>query len=184
MASTPILRDTPQPIFRDRHEAGRVLAGLLEHYHNDPDVIVLGLARGGVPVAWEVAAALNAPLDTLVVRKLGAPSNPEFAIGALAQDGRIVVNDDMIRGLHLTAEQVRSIAGHEAHVLAQREAAYREGRPPLELAGRTVILVDDGLATGASMFAAVDTVRAQSPLRQADSCPGAPNAATGAERHS
>lgn len=82
-STTPLFRDQPRQIFRDRREAGRVLARLLEHYRNDPDVVVLGLARGGVPVAWEVAAALDAPLDTLIVRKLGAPGNPEFAIGAL-----------------------------------------------------------------------------------------------------
>jgi len=166
--------DTPRTIFRDRHEAGRVLAGLLEHYRDDPDVLVLGLARGGVPVAWEVAAALDAPLDTLIVRKLGAPSNPEFAIGALAMGGRIVLNDDMIRGLHITAEQIRRIARVESEELYRREAAYRGDRGPLELAGRTVILVDDGLATGASMLAAVDAIRADQPKRIIVAVPAAP----------
>ncbi|MGY2063110.1 erythromycin esterase family protein, partial [Nocardia gipuzkoensis] len=98
-ATPPILRDVPQPVFRDRHEAGRVLAELLEHYRDDPDVVVLGLARGGVPVAWEVAAALNAPVDALIVRKLGVPGRPEFAFGALGPDGRIVIDDDVVRGL-------------------------------------------------------------------------------------
>ncbi|RDI60469.1 erythromycin esterase family protein [Nocardia pseudobrasiliensis] len=174
MESVPVLRDTPQPIFRDRREAGRVLAGLLEHYRGDKDVIVLGLARGGVPVAWEVAADLDAPLDALVVRKLGAPGNPECAIGAIAPDGRIVVNDDMIRGLHLTAEQVRSIARTEAQELSRRQSAYTSGRARLTVAGKTVILVDDGLATGATMFAAVEAIRAEEPKRIVIAVPAAP----------
>ncbi|MGV9665241.1 erythromycin esterase family protein [Nocardia niigatensis] len=173
-SETPIVRDERQQIFRDRREAGRVLARLLEHYRTDPDVIVLGLARGGVPVAWEVAAALRAPLDTLIVRKLGAPGNPEYAIGALASDGRVVVNDDMVRALHLTAEQLRSIARAEARELTRREAAYRDGRAPVDVSGRTVILVDDGLATGASMFAAVEALRAEEPKRIVVAVPAAP----------
>ncbi|WP_330180548.1 erythromycin esterase family protein [Nocardia sp. NBC_01503] len=173
-STTPVLRDNPQPVFRDRREAGRTLAALLTDYRDDPDVLVLGLARGGVPVAWEVAAALGAPLDTLIVRKLGAPGNPEYAIGALADGGRIVLNDDMVRGLRVTAEQVRSIARDEARELARREAVYRAGRAPLDFAGRTVILVDDGLATGASMFAAVEAVRAGEPKRIVVAVPAAP----------
>ncbi|MCP9618786.1 hypothetical protein FOH10_15105 [Nocardia otitidiscaviarum] len=174
MTSVPVLRDEPQQIFHDRREAGRVLARLLEHYRHDPDVIVLGLARGGVPVAWEVAAALGAPLDTLIVRKLGAPGNPEFAIGALAGGGRLVLNDDIVRGLRLTAEQVRTIAREEARELRRRESAYRGERPPLDVAGRTVILVDDGLATGASMFAAIEAVRAGEPKQVVVAVPAAP----------
>lgn len=174
MTAAPVLRDSSQPIFRDRREAGRVLAGLLEHYRDHSGVVVLGLARGGVPVAWEVAAALHAPLDTLVVRKLGAPGHPEFAIGALAPDGRIVVNDDAIRGLHVTAEQIRSVAREEAAELARRERAYRDDRPPAPIAGRTVILVDDGLATGATMFAAVEAIRAGEPDRIVVAVPAAP----------
>ncbi|WP_227982764.1 erythromycin esterase family protein [Nocardia spumae] len=174
MTAAPILRDSSQPIFRDRREAGRVLAGLLAHYRGRGEVVVLGLARGGMPVAWEVAAALRAPLDALIVRKLGAPGHPEFAIGALAPDGRVVVNDDTIRGLHLTAEQIRSIAREEAVELARREHLYRAGRPPLPVAGRTVILVDDGLATGATMFAAVAAIRAGEPERIVVAVPAAP----------
>ncbi|MGW5383143.1 erythromycin esterase family protein [Nocardia sp. NPDC003963] len=152
-------------IFHDRREAGAALARLLEHYRGEPDLLVLGLARGGLPVAWEVAAALEAPLDTMIVRKLGAPGDPEFAIGALASDGRIVLNDDVVRALRLSAEQVRDIAREEAAELDRRAARYRAGRGPLEMSGRTVILVDDGLATGASMFAAVEAVRSAEPKR-------------------
>ncbi|WP_458685597.1 erythromycin esterase family protein [Nocardia tengchongensis] len=175
MASeTPVQGEEPPQIFRDRREAGRVLARLLEHYRGEPDLIVLGLARGGVPVAWEVAAALCAPLDTLIVRKLGAPGNPEFAIGALASDGRVVVNDDMVRALRVSPEQLRAIARSEAHELTRRQIAYRDGRAPIAVAGRTVILVDDGLATGASMLAAVEALRTEEPARIVVAVPAAP----------
>ncbi|MEV5837607.1 erythromycin esterase family protein [Nocardia sp. NPDC052112] len=174
MRDTRVQQEPPRPIFRDRHEAGRVLAGLLEHYRGDPDVLVLGLPRGGVPVAWEVAAALGAPMDALVVRKLGAPGHPEFAIGALSTGGRIVLNDDMVRGLRLTADQVRGIARDEAEEMVRREAVYRADRGPIEVAGRTVILVDDGLATGASMFAAIEAVRSGEPKRIVVAVPAAP----------
>ncbi|MFE9324990.1 erythromycin esterase family protein [Nocardia sp. NPDC052278] len=174
MSHTRVRHEPPRPIFRNRHEAGRVLASLLEHYRGDPDVLVLGLPRGGVPVAWEVAAALDASMDTLVVRKLGAPGHPEFAIGALSTGGRIVLNDDMVRALRLTADQVRSIARDEAAEMARRETAYRADRGPIEVAGRTVILVDDGLATGASMFAAIEAIRAGEPKRIVVAVPAAP----------
>ena len=108
-------------IFRDRREAGRVLAGLLGGYRGRADVIVLGLARGGVPVAWEVAAALGAPLDTFIVRKLGAPGHEEFAVGALASGGRVVVNDDVVRALQLTPQQLRDVAEREGRELQRRE---------------------------------------------------------------
>ncbi|MEV6339368.1 erythromycin esterase family protein [Nocardia vinacea] len=174
MSDTQVQQGAPRPIFRDRHEAGRVLAGLLEHYRGDPDVLVLGLPRGGVPVAWEVAAALSAPMDALVVRKLGAPGHPEFAIGALSSGGRIVLNDDMVRALRLTTDQVRRIARDEAEEMLRREAAYRADRGPIDVAGRTVILVDDGLATGASMFAAIEAIRSGEPKRIVVAVPAAP----------
>ncbi len=174
MSHTRVQQEPPRPIFQGRHEAGRVLAGLLEHYRGDPDVLVLGLPRGGVPVAWEVAAALGAPMDALVVRKLGAPGHPEFAIGALSSGGRVVLNDDMVRALRLTADQVRSIARDEAQEMVRRESAYRADRGPIEVAGRTVILVDDGLATGASMFAAIEAIRDGEPKRIVVAVPAAP----------
>ncbi|AFM16303.1 erythromycin esterase-like enzyme [Mycolicibacterium chubuense NBB4] len=164
----------PRRVFRDRREAGQVLAGLLSGYRGRAGVIVLGLARGGVPVAWEVAAALGVPLEVFIVRKLGAPGHEEFAMGALASGGRVVVNDDVVRGLRVTPQQLRDVAEREGRELIRREAAYRAGRPPLELAGKTVILVDDGLATGASMFAAVQALREMEPAEIVIAVPAAP----------
>jgi len=164
----------PRQVFRDRREAGRVLAGLLHAYRNRGDVVVLGLARGGIPVAWEVAAALRAPMDAFVVRKLGAPGHEEFAVGALASGGRVVINDDVVRGLRITPQQLREIAEAEGRELIRREAAYRGGRPPADVAGKTVILVDDGLATGASMLAAVQALREAEPAQIVIAVPAAP----------
>jgi erythromycin esterase-like protein/adenine/guanine phosphoribosyltransferase-like PRPP-binding protein len=150
------------------------LAGLLGAYRGKENLIVLGLPRGGIPVAWEVAAALGAPLDAFVVRKLGAPGHEEFAVGALASGGRVVVNDDVLRALRVTPQQLRDVAEREGRELIRREAAYRGGRPPLELTGKTVILVDDGLATGASMFAAVQAIREVDPAEIVIAVPAAP----------
>ena len=169
-----ISRRSPRRVFRDRREAGRLLANLLGAYCDRPDVIVLGLARGGVPVAWEVAAALHAPLDAFIVRKLGAPGHEEFAVGALASGGRVVVNDDVVRGLRIEPQQLRDIAEREGRELVRREAAYRGGRPPADVTGKTVILVDDGLATGASMFAAVQALREAEPAQIVIAVPAAP----------
>ena len=169
-----IRRHQPRRVFRDRREAGRVLADLLTAYRGRPDVIVLGLARGGLPVAYEVARSLGAPLDAFIVRKLGAPGHEEFAVGALASGGRVVVNDDILRGLRVTPEQLREIAEREARELARREAAYRGGRPPLDVTGKTVILVDDGLATGSSMMAAVQALRESEPAEIVVAVPAAP----------
>ena len=167
-------KDTPDRLFRNRREAGQVLAGLLQAYRDQPDVVVLGLARGGVPVAWEVAAALHAPLDAFIVRKLGVPGHEEFAAGALASGGRVVLNDDVVRGLGITPQQLRDVAEREGRELVRREAAYRNGRPPVDVTGKTVILVDDGLATGASMFAAVQALREAEPAHIVIAVPSAP----------
>ncbi len=167
-------KDTPDRLFRNRREAGQVLAGLLQAYRDKPDVIVLGLARGGVPVAWEVAAALHAPLDAFVVRKLGVPGHEEFAAGALASGGRVVLNDDVVRGLRISPQQLRDVAEREGRELVRRETAYRDGRPPTDVTGKTVILVDDGLATGASMFAAVQALREAEPAQIVIAVPAAP----------
>src|SRR5271166_5754025 len=165
---------SPRRVFRDRREAGQVLANLLSAYRDRPDVIVLGLARGGIPVAWEVAAALHAPLDAFIVRKLGAPGHEEFAVGALASGGRVVVNDDVVRGLRITPQQLRDIAEREGRELVRREASYRGGRPPVDVTGKTVVLVDDGLATGASMLAAVQALREAEPAHIVIAVPAAP----------
>ena len=169
-----VTRHSPRRVFRDRREAGRVLADLLSAYRDRQDVIVLGLARGGVPVAWEVAVALHAPLDAFIVRKLGAPGHEEFAVGALASGGRVVVNDDVVRGLRISPQQLRDIAEREGRELVRREAAYRGGRPPIDLTGKTVVLVDDGLATGSSMFAAVQALREAEPAHIVIAVPAAP----------
>ncbi|QQZ19659.1 MULTISPECIES: erythromycin esterase family protein [Rhodococcus] len=166
--------DRPEQIFRDRREAGRVLGELLEAYRGDPRVVVLGLARGGVPVAWEVAAALGAALDAFVVRKLGVPGREELAMGALASGGVVVLNDDLVRDLAITPEQLRRVVDREGRELVRREAAYRGNRPPTDVAGKIAILVDDGLATGASMHAAVDALREQEPEQIVVAVPAAP----------
>lgn len=169
-----LTRGEPRRVFRNRREAGRILAGLLSAYRSRTDVLVLGLARGGIPVAWEVAAALGAPLDAFIVRKLGAPGHEEFAIGALARGGRVVVNDDVIRALRITPQQLRDIAEREGRELLRREATYRGERPPIDVAGKTVILVDDGVATGSSMYAAVQALRDEDPAEIVVAVPAAP----------
>lgn len=169
-----LTRNAPRQIFRNRREAGRVLADLLGAYRGREGLVVLGLPRGGIPVAWEVAAALGAPLDAFVVRKLGAPGHEEFAVGALATGGRVVVNDDLLRALRVTPQQLRDVAEREGRELVRREAAYRGGRPPVDVAGKTVILVDDGLATGASMFAAIQALREADPAEIVVAVPAAP----------
>ena len=146
-------------MFRDRREAGRVLAGLLDRYRGSDDVVVLGLPRGGVPVAFEVAQGIGAPLDVFLVRKLGVPGRPELAMGAIASGGVVVINDDVVRGLAIAPDVLRQVAEQEGRELVRREFAYRDGLPMADLAGRTVILVDDGLATGASMRAAIQALR-------------------------
>ncbi|MFD0891819.1 phosphoribosyltransferase, partial [Streptosporangium algeriense] len=138
-------------MFEDRRDAGRVLAGLLEHYRDRPDVVVLGLPRGGVPVAYEIAVALGAPLDVFVVRKLGLPGHEELAMGAIAGGGVVVLNEDVVRRAGVSPETLREVTADERRELVRRERAYREGGAPADLMGRTVVVVDDGLATGATM---------------------------------
>jgi predicted phosphoribosyltransferase len=151
--------------FRDRAEAGRALARVLSHYAGRDDVIVLALPRGGVPVAAEVAKELGAPLDVFVVRKLGVPGHEELAMGAIASGGVLVLDDGVLRWLGISEEQVQRALARELDELRRREAAYRNGRPLPDLKGKTVIIVDDGLATGASMQAAARAVRRHQPAR-------------------
>jgi putative phosphoribosyl transferase len=150
----------PRP-FRDRTEAGRLLAEKLAAYANCPDAIVLGLPRGGVPVAYEVARALNAPMDVFLVRKLGVPGHEEFAMGAIATGGVRVLNDQTVRALRISGHLIEAVAAKEQQELDRRARLYRGDRPPPDLRGKTVILVDDGLATGATMLAAVKALRQQ-----------------------
>jgi predicted phosphoribosyltransferase len=151
--------------FRDRAEAGRLLAGKLDEFRGRPDVIVLALPRGGVPVAFEVARAIGAPLDVLMVRKLGVPGHEELAMGALASGDRRVLNREVIQALKIDDETIEAAVRKEQRELQRRERAYRDDRPFPDLAGRVVILVDDGLATGSTMRAAVAAVREQGPER-------------------
>lgn len=148
------------PFFSDREDAGRQLgAAMPVHYRGREDVIVLGLPRGGVPVAREVAKALDAPLDVLVVRKLGLPGHQEYARGAIAPGGITILDDWVVRNMGVTPEAIDRVRDAEQAELERRQQRYRRGRPPLELAGKTAILVDDGLATGSTMRAAVAAVR-------------------------
>lgn len=150
--------------FSDRTEAGQALARKLEHYRDRDDVIVLALPRGGVPVAAEVAAALNAPLDVFIVRKLGFPGHEEYAMGAIASGGVRVMNPE-VSGMDIPQRAIDAIVEREQHELARRERLYRGDQPQPELTGRTVILVDDGLATGSTMRAAATAVKQQKPAR-------------------
>ncbi len=152
-------------LFRDRTEAGQCLAGKLSEYANRSDVVVLALPRGGVPVAYEVARELRAPLDVFLVRKLGVPGQPELAMGAIATGGVRVLNESVVRGLDLAPDEIDSVARQEQQELDRRERVYRDERPPLDVRGRTVILIDDGLATGSTMRAAVEALRLQQPGR-------------------
>jgi predicted phosphoribosyltransferase len=161
--STPPESQTPR--FHDRTEAGRLLGSALAAYAHRPEVLVLALPRGGVPVGFEVAKALGAPLDVFLVRKLGVPGREELAMGAIATGGVRLRNDEVVRALKIPERVWNAVATEQKRELDRRERAYRGDRPPPEVRGRTVILVDDGLATGTSMRAAVAAVRQQEPAR-------------------
>jgi predicted phosphoribosyltransferase len=151
--------------FRDREAGGAALAPLLEQWRGREDVVVLGLPRGGVPVAAEVARALCAPLDVFLVRKLGVPGQEELAFGAIAGSGLRVLNQELVRALRLSGEAIDAITRREQSELARRDELFRQGMAPLDLRGRVAILVDDGLATGATMLAAVRAARAMEAAR-------------------
>ncbi len=148
-------------LFRDRSDAGKQLAQRLIAYKDKSGTIVLGLPRGGVVPAYEVAKLLELPLDIVVPRKIGAPDNPELAVAAIAEDGSIVINDQLMNDLGLKLQDLQGLIAQEKKEAARRMKLYRAGRAPLELAGKTVILVDDGIATGATMRAAIASVRAR-----------------------
>jgi putative phosphoribosyl transferase len=150
-------------LFRDRTEAGQLLAQKLREYANRGDVVVLALPRGGVPVGFEVARALNAPLDVFVVRKLGVPGHEELAMGAIASGGVRVLNQDVVRALGISRGLVDLVAEREQRELQRREREYRDGRASVDIRDRTVILVDDGLATGSSMRVAAIALKKKGP---------------------
>src|SRR5258707_1235454 len=170
-------------LFGDRRDAGRLLADKLATYANRPDVLVLALPRGGVPVASEVARALGAPMDVFVVRKLGVPGYEELAMGAVATGGVRVLNDQLVERLGIPEQMIDAVAARERQELARRERLYRGDRPPPDVRGRTVILVDDGLATGSTMRAAVAALRRQGAARIVVAVPvGAPETCAEFER--
>lgn len=148
-------------IFRDRMEAGKLLARQLQKYASRPDTVVLALPRGGVPVAYQIAEALDLPLDIFVVRKLGVPGQEELAMGAIASGGIRVLNEDIIHALQIPEEMIAAVAAQEQRELERREKLYRQGKPPIDIRNKFVILVDDGLATGATMRAAAAALKKQ-----------------------
>jgi predicted phosphoribosyltransferase len=152
-------------LFENRLDAGKKLAAQLTQYAGQKDVIVLALPRGGVPVAYEVARAIDAPMDVFLVRKLGVPGQEELAFGAIASGGIEVVNPEIVHAVHLSESTIRSVISREREELRRREQEYRDNRPEPELTGKTVILIDDGLATGASMYAAVVAVKQKRPRK-------------------
>lgn len=160
--------------FRDRTEAGQQLGELLSPYAGRDDVLILALPRGGIPVALAVARALDVPMDILNVRKLGYPGQEELAMGAIATGGIRVVNDEVVRMLQIPQDVIDRAAEEESHELERREQVYRGGRPPPDLQGRTVILIDDGIATGSTIRAAIAAVRQQGPARVVVAIPVAP----------
>jgi putative phosphoribosyl transferase len=162
-----------EPLFANRIEAGRYLATQLTEYANRPDVLVLALPRGGVPVAFQVAEALHAPLDVFMVRKLGVPGHEELAMGAIATGGVKVLNQEVIQSLRIPSHVIERVAAAELRELARREKEYRDDRPPPDVRGKTVILVDDGLATGSTMRAAAKALRQQQPAQLVVAVPAA-----------
>jgi putative phosphoribosyl transferase len=162
------------PIFKDRGDAGRRLAKELTRYADREDTLALGLPRGGMVVAFAVSEALRVPLDVLVVRKLGVPGNEELAMGAIASGGVRVLNKQVIRWLGIADPVVEEVAARELRELERRERAFRGDRPPFDVHGKVVLLVDDGIATGATMLAAVSALRAMKPGRIVAAVPVAP----------
>ena len=160
--------------FQTRTEAGQKLATRLKSYANRPDVVVLGLPRGGVPVAYEVAKVLNAPLDICLVRKLGVPGHKELAMGAIASGGVRVLNYDVVSWLGISGKTIDEVAARELRELQRRDRAYRGDRPEPELHHRIVILVDDGIATGSTMRAAISVIKSQHPAHLIVAVPVAP----------
>ena len=161
-------------IFQDRSEAGRVLAKRLEQYKNRPDTLVLALPRGGVPVAYEVARALHAPMDIFLVRKLGVPGHEEVAMGAIASGGIRILNEDLTRQINIPERIIDAVTAREQEELERHERLYRGARRVPSIRGKTVIVIDDGLATGSTMKAAIAALRQQQPAKLIVAVPTAP----------
>jgi len=160
--------------FQNRSEAGKLLASKLQKYADNPNVLVLALPRGGVPVAFEIARSLKAPLDVFLVRKLGVPGHEEFAMGAISSCGDRVLNQEIIKALQLSDSLVERVTQHERQEMMRRESLYRQNKPPLQIQGKTVLLVDDGLATGSTMLAAIRAVQSQKAEKIVIAVPVAP----------
>jgi predicted phosphoribosyltransferase len=160
--------------FRNRSDAGRILAGKLSQYADHPDAMVLALPRGGVPVGYEISRALNIPLDVLIVRKLGVPGNEELAMGAIASGGIRILNRNVVESLRIPPDAIEAVEKREFLELMRREAAYRGNRPSLDIQGRILILVDDGMATGSTMRVAISALRQQKAKRIIVAVPVAP----------
>lgn len=170
-------------IFQNRAEAGQQLASRLGKYANREDVIVLGVPRGGVPIAFEVATALNLPLDIFVLRKLGVPGHEELAFGAIGSGGVRVLDSEVVKSVGLSDSVIELVTQTERAELARREQIYRGGRPPLDVHGKTVILVDDGIATGSSLRAGVHALRQMQPVAIVIAAPVAPRSTVNRLRH-
>ena len=161
-------------VFRDREEAGRLLAAKLESYRNDPNGLILALPRGGVAVGYELNRTLQVPLDVFITRKLSTPDNPEYAIGALSETGAVFLNPDAVEAFHLSHADLNALLGSAREEISRRRQRYRSGTPLAALAGKTVIVVDDGMATGATFFATIEAIAELSPGRLIAAVPVAP----------
>jgi putative phosphoribosyl transferase len=162
-------------MFRNREEAGELLAAELRRYRDDPTAVILALPRGGVAVGYQLSLALHLPLDVLITRKIGAPDNPEYALGAVSETGAVYWNREALRGFPLSQFQLEQAIHAQKEEVVRRVALYRQGRAFPDLTDRTVILVDDGIATGATFFASVETVRQQKPRRLIGAIPVGPS---------
>lgn len=161
-------------MFQNREDAGRRLAARLLAYREIPDGVILALPRGGVAVAYEVSRALHLPLDVFITRKIGAPDNPEYALGAISEGGNIYVNPGAMRDYRFTAQDLKSLAAIQRQEIARRQRLYRKGQPALPLKDKVVIIVDDGIATGATFFASVEAIRQEAPARLVAAIPVGP----------
>jgi putative phosphoribosyl transferase len=161
-------------IFQNREEAGRQLAAKLQKYRNAPGGVILALPRGGVAVGYQLSIALHLPLDVFITRKIGAPENPEYALGAVSESGNVYLNPDAVAEFRLSHEDMKDIVAVQKQEIRRRQQLYRQGRHPLPLKDRTVIVVDDGIATGATFFASVEAIRQLIPARLVAAIPVGP----------